>query len=343
MELVFDFGNARGKWFVPRRRVFGDFLHAIAELRESEWNKIVGRGKPPEGIVKINGVPFAIGNAARRHVIKERPKGAARYRDTYYGIGLAYSLAEGIRRNDVAVTLMASHAPIDAQYARNLVAAAKHTWNVECRYGTFEFVVKRVGVFDEPLGGFANYVFNTDGTDRKKNPLKDITTLVLDVGGYTVDVAAIDSGGAIDQMSLNSTRTGILDLLSGFESDLRSNNATLFQDAGDLDIRRVENAILTGEYRMGRMVVDCRAEAEASMNTLVNDVIQVINAAGGIANFDAILVTGGGAALIYDWLVNAMPRIDFILSEPNRDYMMYSNVFGGAKLSAMSRKAMESR
>ncbi len=338
MEIIFDFGNARGKWFVPRRRESGDFLHAIAELRESEWNNIVGRGKPPEGIIKVNGVPFAVGNAARRHVIQERPKGAARYRDTYYGIGLAYAMAEGIRRNDVAVNVFASHAPIDVQYAKSLRLAAKHVWTVESRFGTFEFNVKRVGTFDEPLGGFSHYVFNTDGTERKKNPLKNLTTLVLDVGGHTVDVAAIDPGGVIDIQSLRSTRTGVLDLIRAFESELRENNSTMFQDAGDLDIRRVENAILSGQYRAGRVLIDCKRESTMALNGLVNDVIQIINAAGGVANFDAILVTGGGAALIYDQLIAAIPRIDFILAEANRDQMMFANVYGGAKLSTVVRQ-----
>lgn len=338
MELILDFGNARGKWFVPRRRESGDFLHAIAELRDSEWSKLVGRGRPPEGLVRINGVPYAIGNAARRHVIQERPKGAARYRDTYYGIGLAYALSEGIRRNDPAVTVMASHAPIDVQYAKNLVAAAKRQWVVESRHGTLEFMVKSVRTFDEPLGGYAHYVFNSDGTDRKKNPLRELTTLVLDVGGYTVDVAAVDPNGQIDLMSLHSTRTGVLDLLSNFESDMRANNPTMFQDAGDLDIRRIENAVISGQYRLGKVILDVSHEADSALNTLVNDVIQVINAAGGVANFDVILMTGGGAALIAPRMVEAMPRIDFVMAEPNRDEMMYANVYGGAKLSALVRR-----
>lgn len=338
MELVLDFGNARGKWFVPRRRVSGDFLHAIAPLRESEWKNMVGRGLPPAGLVRINGMPYAIGDAARRHVIGERPKGAARYKDDYYGIGLAYSLAEGIRRNDVSVSLMASHAPIDVQYAKNLVAAAKHHWTVESEWGIFEFDVKRVRTFDEPLGGYAHYVFNADGTDRRKNPLRDITTLVLDVGGYTVDVAAIDPNGRIDLMSLNSTRTGVLDLLTGFESDMRTNNPTMFQEVGDLDIRRVENAVITGQYKFGRVVLDVKREADEATNILINEVVQIINAAGSIQNYDVILVTGGGAALIYDRLVEAIPRIEFIMSEPNRDWMMFANVFGGAKLSALLKR-----
>lgn len=337
MDFVFDFGNARGKWFIPRNNQYGDFLHAIKPLTPSEWNASVGNGHPPRGIIKVNGFPFAIGDAARRYVIPERPKGAARYRREYYGVGLAYALAEGFQRSIRRVYLMASHAPGDVMYARNLINSAGGEFVVECKYGILNFSVDEVKTFDEPLGGYSNFVFTEKGDERRRNPLSKVTTLVVDVGGYTVDVAAVDPGGEIDQLSLKSTRAGVIELVEGFERELRANNATLFQDTGALDIRRVEAAIIAGEYRFGRVAVDCANEALAAINALVNDVVQVINSAGGAANFDYILLTGGGAALIYNALVNAFPRIEFLLSEQDTDNMKYSNVFGGAKLAALLR------
>lgn len=337
-ELIFDFGNALGKWFVPRTNVYGSFIHSIARLSDNEWSTIVGRGKPPEGLVKVNGIPYAIGSAARRHTTQERPKGAARYRDTYYGVAMAYTLSEALQQNDGRVSLFASHAPIDITYARNLSLAAQGIWDVESRFGHLSFKVNDVMTFDEPLGGYGHFTLTEKGEERRNNPLFDKTTLVLDIGGYTVDVVAVDPGGEIDLMSAHSTRTGIINLTQGFESELRSNNATLFQDSGDLDIRRIENAILTGSYKFGKIEIDCRHEAMAAINGLVYDVAQVINAAGGVANYDVMLVTGGGSALIYDALAESMPRIDFVMAERNRDLMKYANVFGGGKLSALLRR-----
>lgn len=338
MEVVFDFGNAQGKWYSPRKNEYGSFTHALARLTENDWRHIVGRGKPPEGLVRINGTPYAIGNAARRHTIQERPRGAARYRDSYYGVGLAYALSEAIKKNDSQVSLFASHAPIDIDYARNLIVAARGLWEVEGRYGVTAFKVDDVMTFEEPLGGLSNFTLTEKGEERRNNPLSDITTLVVDVGGYTVDVVAVDPGGEIDLMSANSTRTGVISLIQGFEAELRANNSTLFQDTGDLDIRRVESAILTGKYKFGRLELDCEAEATAAIHSLVYDVTQVINSAGGVGNFDAILVTGGGAALIYEALADALPRIDFVMAEKERSLMKYANVFGGAKLSALLRR-----
>jgi actin family MreB-like protein len=337
-EMVFDFGNALGKWFLPRRNEYGSFIHAIARLSENEWNEVVGRGKPPEGLVRVNGIGYAIGNKARRHTIQERPRGAARYHDHYYGVATAYALSEAFKRSDSSVSLLASHAPVDIKYARNLVAAAGKLWQVECRYGSLVFQINDIMTFDEPLGGFSHYTFTEKGEERTKNPLANKTVLVIDAGGYTVDVVAVDPGGEIDIMSANSTRTGVINLTKNFESEMRSNNATLFQDTGDIDIRRIENAILSGVYNFGRVKIDVHKEAQAAIHNLVADVGEVIRAAGGAANFDVMLMTGGGSALIYDTLVETYPRVEFIMAEKNRDLMKYANVFGGAKISAMLRR-----
>lgn len=337
MDFVLDFGNARWKWFDPRSNEYGDCRHAIVPLTDNEWNKVVGRGQAPEGFIRVNGTPFVVGDSARRYLIPERPKGASRYKAEYYGVGLCYALSETLKRTMRNITLFASHSPQDIKYARNISAAARGRWVVESRYGELDFEVRDVQTFDEPLGGYTHFVFTEKGLERKKNPLAHVTTLVIDVGGYTVDVCAVDPEGEIDILSLKSTRTGILEMTSAFEAELRGNNATLFQDTGDIDIRKVELAILTGEFRFGKSTIDCHSEAQAAINELVNDVVQIITTAGGVANYEVMLVTGGGAAMIYDTLEQALPRALFMMAEPQRDLMKYANAFGGAKIAALLR------
>lgn len=334
-RLIKDFGNARIKFFDPRKGYYDDCRHAIALLDESDWRSAVGRGKPSKGIIKVNGQAVAVGDVARRYIIADRPKGAARYRKEYYGLGLGYVLSETFKRSVGSVTLIASHAPGDINYAKNLKFAAAGQWEVESRHGLLTFNVRQVHTFDEPIGGYSNYVLTENGQERKKNPLRDATTLVVDVGGHTVDVAAVDPGGEIDVMSLNSRRAGVIGMTNDFEAYLRANNPTRFQDTGDIDIKRIESAILTGVYHFGKHEIDCQQESRAVVNALVNDVVQVMDAAGGAANYDKVLLTGGGSALIYDALVAAYPDIDLLLSEPNRELMKYANVFGGAKIASL--------
>lgn len=336
-DFVLDFGNARWKWFFPKQNKFSDERHAISLLSESEWRRACGNGKPPQGIMRVNGQPVAFGDVARRYSLKEKPRGAARYTPEYYGFALAYALSQTFPRDMANITLFASHAPGDVEYARDIISSAKGVWQITNHVGDLAYQVKDVYTADEPIAGYSHYTLTERGEERKKNPLRDVTTLVLDVGGHTTDVAAIDPGGNIDSLSLKSTRTGVINMTNDFENMLRANNRTLFQSAGDLDIRRVENAILTGVYKFGKVAIPCEVEAQSVIQSLVNDVIQIIEAAGGAANYDYILLTGGGAALIHDALVKSYPRIDFIFAEPNRDLMKYANVFGLAKVGALMR------
>lgn len=336
-DFVLDFGNARWKWFVPKQNQFSDTRHAMAVLSEAEWRRACGNGTPPRGIVQVNGQAVAFGETARKYSLKERPRGASRYTPDYYGFALAYALSESFDRNMANITLFASHAPGDVDYARDIVTSAKGIWQVLSHKGDYTYQVKEVLTADEPIAGYSHFTLTERGEERKKNPLRDVTTLVLDVGGHTTDVAAIDPGGTIDSLSLKSTRTGVLNMTNDFEAALRANNRNLFKDAGDLDIRRVENAILSGVYQFGKIAVPCKVEADAVIQSLTNDVIQIIEAAGGAANYDYILLTGGGAALIHDALVHSYPRIEFLFAEPNRDNMKYANVFGLAKVGALMR------
>ncbi len=340
-RFIFDFGNARGKWFLPSRgSKFGDFLHAIAPLTDTEWASIVGRGKPPKGLIRVNGTAYAVGEAARRHVIKDRPQGAARYNELYYLPAACFAFVEGFEES-AQIALYASHAPQDQQYSGDLIHAVKGTWTVECQYGMLTFYVRKVTTFDEPIGGYAHYAFAQSGDERTDNPVANKTSLVLDIGGYTADHVAIDPGGEIDLLSIGSRRVGTISAIEQFEGELRRNNKNLFKNAGDLDIRRVESAIITGHYQFGKVVIDCTAESQAAINALVNDVIQVINAVGGAANYDVVLLTGGGSALIYDALCAQFPHIDFVMVEPDRTLMKFANVFGGAKLAALMAKVTQ--
>lgn len=340
-KIIWDFGNARWKWFVPANKAKGDYRHAIAPLSDGQWKEIVGRGKPPEGIARVNGVPYAFGDAARNHIIAERPKGAARYTPTYYGVATAFAMADIIRGSDERIALYASHAPQDIRYIDKLLDALDGPWTVECKHGVLNIGFKSVNVFDEPLGGFAHATLTDDGDSKKKNPLANKTTLVIDVGGYTTDIVAVDPGGVIDILSARSSRSGTIKLFSDFDRDLRDNNADLFQSVGGLDPRRVEAALNTGIYQYGKLSIPCHNEAQANVNALVNDTTQIINEAGGPANYDTMLLTGGGGAMIYRTISSAIPTVDFMLAEEVTDNMKFANVFGGAKIAALMKRAKQ--
>lgn len=345
-DLYFDFGNADVKWYTgvgeSNEERYGYFRHAIAELSEAQWNEALGRSRqPPDGYIAIHdgGLTkfFALGDKARRYVNKNRPKGADRYRNDYYGIAFAYAVSKAYEPNIRKINLYASHAPQDIQYADDLENAVIGGWSFTTAEGHYSIVVDGVETFDEPLGGLNHYMLTTKGVSRQKNPHAQSTILVLDIGGYTCDVAAIDPGGVIDESMLSSTRVGVIEQKVWFEREIRTKHKEAFKTAGDLDPLRIETALNTGYYPYGKRKLDCKDLSEQAKTSLTNDVVEVLVASGGVANFDVVLLTGGGAALIVDRLRKIIKDIDFVMVEDNRDNVRYANVFGGAKLFRMLR------
>jgi len=331
MKLNFDFGNADCKWY--NGIDYGYFRHAIAPLTDSQWSRVSGHASAlPEGYIKVNGLAYAVGDAARRYQIKQRPTGARRYEETYYGVGLAMAMSQALDSKSGKVQLRATHAPQDFDYTRDLELSARGVWQIQSHRGEQIFNVTEVKTLDEPLGGFYHYVLNKDGRFTKSAGIEEQTVLVLDVGGHTVDVVAVDENYTIDVTSIASTRIGVLKLKEQFESELRYNNRGRFKSTGDIDPRRLETALMTGEFQFGKLNIDCSNEAREAKQMLVNDVVEIIQSAGGAAGYSAVLLTGGGAALIYDMLCEAIPYLDFIMAEKDRNRMRFANVFGAAKI-----------
>lgn len=337
-EIYFDFGNADVKFYDGITN-YNFFRHAIAPITESEWRKVCGRAKqPPQGYISIDGRHFAYGDKARRYTLREKPRGADRYTDDYYGVALMAALSEMYDPSHRIMNVFASHAPRDIQYADDIRKAILGRWQFVTHRGDYNLTVKTVETFDEPLGGFNHAVLTKDGRVLKSNPYRDSTVLVLDVGGFTCDVVAVDPGGQIDDGSLRSTVTGVIETFEFFERELRAEYSDMFKSVSRIDERRLENAMLTGNYQYGNVSLKCDDIGREAINTLVNDIVDVIKAAGGVANFDIVLLTGGGSALVYEALARAVPMIDFVMAEQEREDMRFANVFGGAKLFAMLKR-----
>lgn len=335
-KFHFDFGNRDIKWFVEGKHM-GYFLHAIAHLTQSEWRKLVGRAKqPPDGYIAIEGANyFAVGDKARRYITKNKPEGAARYTEDYYGVAMAMAISQAFESGTRVINLYASHAPRDIEYADDIVKAVHGDWHFVTHKGDYKINIKQVETFDEPMGGYNHAVLTTRGTPLKNNPYRDKTVLVIDVGGYTCDIIAVDPNGLIDDSSLDSTVTGVQNSMDMFESELRSVYREQLKGVGQIDTKRLELALLTGKYPFGKTSLKCADIAQQSINILVNDVIDIIRKMGGAANYDVVLMTGGGSALILKTLKVAFPQIDFVLVEKDMELVRFANVMGAAKMFTM--------
>lgn len=332
--FVLDAGNANIKSRTLTGAVREDcFPHALVQMTESDWKRVMSRsGVPDEDYFRVNGTPFAVGKKALRHGTFERQHGAARYTQEYYGVFLAVAMTRAFRKSKRNVFLMGSHAPGDVDYRDDLMAAAVHPWRVEWRGQEFTFDVVDANTFDEPLGGWANMILRKDGRGYANAAINDGVTLVLDLGAYTLDGLVIDPGGEIDYSTARSTHIGVLRAVDQFKRDFRTENRLLTKDVSDFDELKVHDAFRTGQFDLrGLGKHDVQPLINELVSALVNDVMNFYDTYGGAANYDCILLTGGGSALLEERLRAAIRHNYVLTADRDVKNLHMANVRGGMK------------
>lgn len=335
LKAYIDFGNKLIKYLIPNASIEASTHSAVKQLTQAEWKTAGRTGIQPKGYIKVQGIPYVVGDMALRHGIPDRPRGASRYTETYFGVGMCFALASALQRSIKSVVIYTSYAPRDVQYIPNIKAAATGRWDVEYQGETFSFSVSDVMTLDEPLGGFNNFVLTDKGMPRKDNPIKEATVGVMDIGGYTTDTFAVDPNGEIDNTTFASQITGISNVMETFEEALRANNRIVFQKAGDIHPNRLQSAFVKGVFTGGGHTVSCKAEADEAASLLLNDIDTIFEKMGGLVNYDGFVLTGGGSQLMLSRLHVQYPNIPFYVSEPETDKAHLSNVRGMRKVFTM--------
>jgi len=326
--LVLDAGNSIIK-YARKDGTTGEFPHAIKQITESqiEIAKSRNQGVLPDGYVRINGTPYAYGAQAERYGLLELRKRAARYTKDYYGAFVAIALASSYVRGG-EVKFFGSHAPGDVDYRDNLMEAAKGYRVVQIADREVEFDVTYANTFDEPQGGLMNVVLAEDGRHYRDSKINGGRALVIDIGGRTTDWLAVHPGGEIDYSLNVSAEVGILNVIEDFSTEFRRNHLDKFQSVSELPMGRVREAIQTGQFKG----IDCQAEVEAAINLVLNGINNAYQTrAGGGIDYDTIVLTGGGSALLYDHLLPILNHEKVVLADdPPKIHL--ANVRGGLKL-----------
>jgi hypothetical protein len=330
--IVLDAGNSLIK-FKRNDGVEGEFPHALKAISETELGHIKTRagGKLPLGYARVNGQPYAYGDQAERYGVVDRRVRAARYTADYYGVFAALATALSYQRGgDYA--LFGSHAPSDVDYRDDLMNAAAQQWEVEIDDRTTTYDVKYVNTFDEPQGGLMNVILTEDGTHYRNPSINGGNSLVIDIGGRTTDWLAVKAGGDVDYSLNVSTNRGIHDILEQFETELRGHYASEFKATPDLNAGRLRDALVSGVFKHKGRDLDCAAEVDSAVNVLLNAVANAYaTRARGGADFDSIILTGGGAGLLHDKLLPILDHERVILAD-EMGSIHRANVRGGLKL-----------
>ena len=333
--LVLDAGNSIIKAKIARaERGEITFPHAIRQLTETEYVSILSRNGTMANMqdyLRINGQHYVVGESAERQGLVTQRSGAARYTKDYYGILAAAALGRIYARGQ-EVSIFGSHAPGDVKFRNDLMKAVIGDWEIEINKQVCHFRVTYANTFDEPVGGLMNVLLTEDGQHYQHSDLNGGRSLVIDIGGFTTDWLAVNPGGEVDYSLARSVPLGIQNVLSDFEESFRANNLEAVKNTPILPAERLRKAISSGVYEGGGRKYPCEKEVKESTSLLLNrfaDTYQKV--AGGALGWDAIILTGGGSALLYNRLLPILSHAKVILAD-QIDCLHLANVRGGMKL-----------
>jgi len=330
--VILDAGNSIIKGKHGGLEVY--FPHAYQPLTEAEYTTIcmrAGDSNPLKDYMRINGKPYVFGESAEYHGLNHRRTGAARYSPDYYGLFVAATLFR-LLDSDGDVALFGSHAPGDVAYRDDLMRSAVGEWHVEFGERKRRYRVTYANTFDEPVGGLMNVLLMDDGLHYQRNDIRHGRTLVIDIGGHTTDWLAVKPGGEVDY-SLNISRPlGINEVLDNFERSFRANNREATKGVTVIPPSRLREALRTGVFVGGGRQYDCSQEVKEATNYFLNQINATYQqVAGGSLPWDAIILTGGGSALLFEHLLPLLAHQRVMLADEAAAIHL-ANVRGGAKL-----------
>jgi len=333
--MVLDAGNSIIKAKIARKEQ-GEmaFPHALRQLSESEYEKILARAQingNAKDYFRVNGIPYAVGESAERHGVVTPRTGTARYTQDYCGVLAAISLARLYGRGG-EVAVFASHPPGDVIYREDLMKSIIGEWEVETGQSKANFRVIYANTFDEPVGGLMNVLLTEDGQHYCYPQIGDGRSLVIDVGGFTTDFLAVNQGGEVDYALAQSVPIGIQSVIRDFEESFRSTHLEIVKDTPVLPPERVRKAITSGFFEGGGQKYPCEQDVGEATSLFLNrfaDTYQRL--AGGALAWDSIILTGGGSALLHQKLNPILKHNNIFLAD-SKDCLHLANVRGGLKL-----------
>ena len=210
-----------------------------------------------------------------------------------------------------------------------------------------------VTVWPEGVGAAACFILDAEGkSDRDNAGALDGEVIVLDAGAYTLDAIKITNGSFNLETLATATWTN-----GGLDSHLRQPLLKLIKSQSkdfalmtvdDVD-RVIRRGVLTEDYTLkaGRSEIDLapvvakyrERYAEWIANNIVDDVFS------GLSGINAVILVGGGAALIEDFMTKwysekVMQRKDYAATKKLHPVDM--NAVGGLRLALMQSRAKKS-
>lgn len=358
--LIFDGGHNIIKACTLKRGSDREFPHALKRIALSQYLDAVnnlGKELPPDYIALNRGNDkdgnpmyeyYVVGESATGYDDLQRVTGPNRYTRDYYGIFLAVMLYRMFKTGrDVAV--YASYPTGDHEHRKMLAKAIVGTWDITVggvpdrsgktmKGGTRKlFNVTYVNTYEEARGGANNLILAESGLEYADKDINDGDALVIDIGGGTVDIRSIKNG-KITPIVGRSIDLGIQSVETAVESMLLSNHPQEFIGVRQLPLDQLRTAIRKKVWDGGGNPIDITFYIQQAMSLLVNQIGQIYNApitrkgAGGPMLWRYIIMTGGGGASIYEYLLPVLRHTRVVTAEDDPNLLHLANIHGGRKM-----------
>lgn len=328
-RFVIDGGNAWVKYIIGESE--GRYVHRVAELSPTEYKgaqERFGRTAPLD-FIAVHGKYYAIGETAENYRVMARQK-RAKYERDYYGVLFANAIARTFASDPDLLTrglrVVASHASSDFGFRTNLRDSIKGKWAFECGGVKFNFSVSGVETYEEPFGGYARCAFRR-GKRGWETPLYGQAVGILDIGGGTCGCLAVAEDGTVRYNVAYSGENGVNTAMRRLKTELENRYQDFFRQ-GTPEEKRLRATLMTGVYRGGGRELECHDEVEMSLAPLLNEVMAMYtNQLEGGVNIDALVLTGGGNAILHERVTNMLGFPNIILADTPED-IQFANVRG---------------
>lgn len=197
---------------------------------------------------------------------------------------------------DVMVGLPVSDFFLDGRKNEDRIARkiANLRRGVKALSGNPVAVLRNIRVGSQAISAFVDWMLEDDLTPKRDMPER---VAVVDVGGFTTDIAVILHGERVDQSRTGTTRIGMLDVYEMIASGLR----TRFGMQDRLPVDLLAQALRTRVIRLwGREERLDNLVEHALVQYRSRVVREIERKLGRGADLDAILFVGGGASVLGD-------------------------------------------
>ena len=195
--------------------------------------------------------------------------------------------------------------PVDAfSQAQTQVERLAGRWQIEYNDGrqttNLNFNLHPDNVVPEAFGSLCYFILAVDGSKFVDLEMAEGRVAVIDIGGYTTDVLTFNA------LEIGTVHSSVERGIINVREDVNAAIKRLFRRS-DLTAPTLDQIVETGEYRHAGEIHDVNDIVEDALWELTDGVLDIWqNQLEGGVDYDAVILTGGGAPLVSPSL---LPRL----------------------------------